>query len=325
MMETRMDGLSYWLRQRGDLVPPTYDTALAWMKEQGGSSTLLHKVADGKTWQGAIDPATPVYSLAAVKAVRATLRDISNVTMVPVVNPRGIREGEAQFHAAIAQQEGILVVDLEPYPGFWDTSPTSLIPTYCAELRRDAPDAYLVLQGDPRRFEDTVGLSLAEVAPAFDAFANQHYVGDTTTQWTDVEAEIDRFYRIKEAALLHNPFLDFYATLWGLGNTNLAVRFGHAIAPECYGFNVFALAAYQMMSKWQLNAFRDAGFNFKQRTEAPPVVIPRPEEAALLGEMHRWASRDIIGATMRRDSVEARMRALDLVIPTYGPGELEAA
>lgn len=327
-MANPLDGLSYWLRQGGDLrslARPADQQLIDFVREHAGTTTLTHKVMDGLTWQGQIDPETAFRNLDECSAL-ASYWTKAGGRFVPVVVPRGLRR-EAQAHAEVARFFGTLVLDLEPYDGFWDKAPTEQAPVYLRELRRDAPDAYLVLQADPRRFWDTGGFTIPEVAPYVNTFMNQHYVGWTEVGWRGALAEAERFWSIQRTARKANADLEMYATLWGYGDLSEAVAFGRLIAGDCYGFNVFALGAYRTMTLQQLHSIRDARFTFKQREAKPPLPSPpdHSPEAARLAEMHKWALRDEIGARIRREYVEAELVRLGSDIPRWDTDDLTEA
>ena len=309
-MVNPLDGLSYWLRQTGDLANPRpLIEHMAYMREHGGSGTLTKKVADGLRWQATVAPGDPCADGPTTQALADDFK-ARGFAFVPVVNVRGVR-GEAQFHAEIARRFGTLVIDLEPYEGHWDQADTSLAPVYLRELRAGAPDAYLALQADPRRFWDTAGFTIPVTAPHVNAYINQHYVGWTEQGWTNVPAEVDRFGRIKASALESNPRLEFYVTSWGFG-VDRAVPFTKQIQAGIYGANVFAYAGPQrVMTDAELHAFRDAAFQFQKRK---PVVDPAV--ARYLSEMWQWAVRDEVAARTRRAYVEAEMVRLGVPIPT---------
>lgn len=255
-----MDGrMGLWLRQMSDTGEGNLDAILDTMRDYGGFNLLCPKVADGMTWQGQINPATPIRSVDDILVMKATC-EARGVALCPVVVPRG-RDiaGEAALHGMIARNLGCLMTDIEPYPGFWDQSPTARIPEYTRALRQAAGDAYLINQPDPREqaVKDT---RVIETAADFDAMCAQHYVGWESVGWTNVDIEVERFHR------LNTEGLDMYVTLYGTERIDLAGAFWERVHDDAGGFHCFALGS---MNADQLRAF--GGLS------RPMPVEPQPE------------------------------------------------
>lgn len=325
MTTNKLDGLSLWLRQGGD-IKLTSGRLIDYCKNNAGTGTLTHKLMDGLTWQGTFDNGESPVSMVGAKNVAKAWEEAGG-QFIPVVVPRGLK-GEAQAHGQLARQFGYLLVDLEPYDGFWDKAPYNQIEWYTRELRQEAPDAYLVLQADPRLapWEQIDGY---EQCKYFDALCNQHYVGWTSVGWTSWSQEVARFREIQAEAVKANPSIEMYATLYNADALIPALNFGQAIANECYGFNIFALAsASYMATPDRLEPFKRMNFQFKKRVGKPepepkPSVDWRAVSLANFRHLHQWAVRDAIAAAMRQEAVEREMTELGFEIPVWSPDQLK--
>lgn len=218
-----------WLRQLSDVGEADFDAVITTLQQYvGGKIVLYPKVMDGTTWQGQIDPKTPIKSLADVQAL-LSLCVSRGIGCVPVVVPRGV-SGEAVAHAQIAIVAGCGCFDIEQGPGFWDSSPLAGIPAYWQALRQAAPTAYLINQPDPRNLSSTF---VQQCAPLVDAISGQHYVG-WQTYGVDVLKEFDRFDAI--AALGR----DLLPILWGVGDWRVVDGFWRGVAGQCLGVSAFS-------------------------------------------------------------------------------------
>ncbi len=250
-----------WNRQFGDTAERTLTGILTTMRDYGHYDLLVQKVADGTTWQGWIDPATPLRSSQDVIVMQQSC-EAWGTTMVPCVVPRGrdIR-AEALMHAEIAERASALVVDLEPYEEFWDGSDFSRIPEYWVMLRDAAPTAYLVNQPDPRPWAIDAARTV-ETAPFYNAIAAQHYVGWSAAQWTSVQREVQAFRDFFPLGK------DMYATLYGVDRIDLAAEFWRAVQPAAMGAHAFRMGA--------MNADQLRFFGGLPRSVAPPPPPPPP-------------------------------------------------
>lgn len=264
----------YWLRQLGDCAEPDIAAILATIQDYGGGDLLVMKVMEGSTWQGAIDPKTPVQSISDVLAIKQQCAD-AGAAFCPVALPRGIDPaGEARAHAAIASACRALIVDLQPYAGFWDgigpggSSTRSQIPAYCAALRAAAPDAYLVIQPDPSPAGlDGIAFSVIAGAGSFNGFAGQHYVGDTESGRLNVDEEVRRF------ELLAATGLEPYVALFGSGDTVLPAQFWQRVRDRARGFHVVRLG---VMDAKHLQAFAALPLASPATPLAPPAMPAPP-------------------------------------------------
>lgn len=221
----------YWLRQLSDCAEASFGELCDTLVEYGGSSPALYaKVADGNTWQGDIDPKTPLWSFDGLAALWTLCKD-KGVAFAPVVVPRG-DQGESFFHGAIAAQCSCLIVDIEAGMGFYPATRTPEIPGYWAQLRVNAPNAFLVSQPDPRNLESVY---TADSIAYIDAFSAQHYVGWTDVGWTDVVREVKSFDTIRQ---YQKPS---YPILYGVGNADIVSTFWRAIRDYSLGFSLFRL------------------------------------------------------------------------------------
>ncbi len=257
-----------WLRQLADTGERSFPGVLATM-QQFGFDLLAAKVMDGGTWQGTIDPLTPIHGLPDIAGLQ-TLCQQHGVTFLPVVVPRGVHPyDEANAHAAVAETCGSVMVDLEPFAGLWDGSSFDQIPGYCAQLRTAAPDAYLIIEPDARPYAWNA-VNLPALVPSFDGCAAQQYVGWTSggVNWTDVATEVQRYQAL--AAL----GWEMGVTLWGLDTTALAVQFWQALLagqPQPAGFVTFSFGA---MNRAELTTFG--------ALPVPRPVPPQPTDADVL-------------------------------------------
>lgn len=231
-----------WLRQVSDTGEGTIAGIIATMQAYvGGPLVLYLKVCDGTTWQGDIDAKTPIHSLADVQAV-ARQCVAAGIGFCPVIVPRGGAKEAAQ-HAAIAGALGVACFDLEAGAGFWDQSSTAGIPAYCQAIRQQAPNAYLIVQPDPRNLS---AVHVPDGIAGWDCIAAQHYIGWTDVGWTDVVAEVARFDAI------HVLGFDCIPTLYGVGNAGMVATFWRAVADQSLAVQAFAFGS---MSGPQLRAF----------------------------------------------------------------------
>jgi len=119
-----------WQWEFSQQAEQTLADAAATAKNLAGATILLVKLMDGTDWMSLFDPQG--YSSLAQFQADAAAAQANGVTVIPWVVPHG--QDPAGEAAAHAQLGSVLMVDLEPYRGFW-TGPASGIPTYLQALR----------------------------------------------------------------------------------------------------------------------------------------------------------------------------------------------
>lgn len=307
----------YWLRQFGDTGEAlaaharavnegraydwreALDAILQNMQQIGGGNVLCLKVADGLRWQGSIDVLnrdgrfvrlTPIIDVDSLREVRDHCW-ARGVAFMPVVVPRGVA-GEAEFHGQIGIACGALMTDLEPYAGFWDQSPLSLIPVYCEALRAvaSAELVYLVNQPDPRRF-GLIDARVQETAKFFDAVCGQHYVGWESVAWIHVDRELQALRDLLKW------FSAAHVTLYGIERVDLALAFWAKARELVGGAHVFAFGP---MNAAQLQAFATA-----LKPSVEPLPLPGHEPFP-----PPFPPPPLPPTDDERDALEARLRDL---------------
>lgn len=322
-----------WLRQSGDTAERTPEAIRQTVIDYGYGG-IAPKVADGMRYQALNDPtgATPYNGLDAIEAAR-DFYAAAGLVFVPVVVPRYWQPGQTneptyapptpeaqgEFHGAIARLCGCLVTDTEPYtPGFWGYA-QELIPRYAAALRRNAGDAYLINQPDPRYYGRTDG-KVQETAQYYDAIMAQHYVGWAGANWLSVATEL---LVLDQIAALGR---DLYVTLYGVERVDLARQFGEQAANTraVLGYNVFAMGP---MNADQLRTLSGIDLSVApepipftqpqpepepQPQPEPPAPAPAPAVAGLpLDEARQWLDDDVISAETRRSLRAARLNEIE--------------
>ena len=266
----------YWLRQFSDTAEGTLDRILDTLTQIGGGDCLCLKVADGTTWQGVIDPSTPVRMVEDIVALKG-LCEARGVSFLPVVVPRGRNvAAEAAMHGEIARAAGCLMTDIEPYDQFFDGGDGRFDPVdytnilaYAGALRVAAGDAYLINQPDPRGWAARDG-RVEETAQFYDGIAAQHYVGWASVGWVGVQEEVSRF----EQMARHGR--DMYVTLYGVERTDLAAAFWEQVRGRCLGDNVFALGPMNATQLRHFAALPKAGGSVPQ-PQPDPKPGPQPD------------------------------------------------
>jgi hypothetical protein len=195
--------LGLMVRMQADIPEKTVAAAAA-LCARGGFRAWCPKCADGDALEGTFDERgeLAVVELADVDRLVAAFRAHA-IAVEPWVVYRGIAPAdEATLHAEIAARTGVLLVDFEwRYAGFADHGTWDDFVSYCRRLRQGAGNAKLVLCPDPRQ-ERRGDFPLAEVAPFFDAVADQCY-------WTDfgtsARAELAQDLGMNHAGLAQCP------------------------------------------------------------------------------------------------------------------------
>lgn len=107
----------------------TWTDALHTAQALAGAGVLLVKAMDGQQWMSDFDNApAAIYGPKALRGLQQ-VGAAQGCSVVPWVVPHG--RDDAAMHAALGE---VLIVDLEPYPGFW-TDSAGGVPLYLAGLR----------------------------------------------------------------------------------------------------------------------------------------------------------------------------------------------
>lgn len=219
----------YWLRQLSDCAEADFSQVLTTLAMFGGTNPGLYpKCMDGVTWQGEVDAKTPLQSVTDVFMLWQECFS-AGVAMAPVVVPRG-DPGESDAHGALAARIGSIIIDAEAGTGFYDRSPISTLPSYVAQVRQAAPDAYIVWQPDPRNAESVL---TSQVVGFIDCLASQHYVGWDSAGWSDVVSEVGRFDALRAYGVECAP------TLYGEENHAEESVFWRAVRSYSIGVQFF--------------------------------------------------------------------------------------
>ncbi|MBI4496323.1 MAG: hypothetical protein HY689_00255 [Chloroflexi bacterium] len=175
-----------------------------------GATGMLVKALDGDAWMYAIEhrdhPGQEGDALSSVDDARrqAEACHAAGLYYGVWVNPLGRDvEAEARLAGELARAPEIdaLVLDVEPYQGHWGAwRPEGLAREYLERVRALAPDAYLVLQPDPRP-ERLAEIRPEEWAPSCNAVSGQHYWG---AFGTGVHAELVRGGELERVVGLTN-------------------------------------------------------------------------------------------------------------------------
>ncbi len=118
-----------WLWMFSAQAERTWVDALRTAQSLAGAGVLLVKAMDGQRWMSDFDNApAAIYGPKALRGLQQ-IGAAQGCNVVPWVVPHG--RDDAPAHAALG---AALVVDLEPYPGFWTDSADG-VPAYLAALR----------------------------------------------------------------------------------------------------------------------------------------------------------------------------------------------
>lgn len=123
---------------------PGRPTEIARRVRSYGFDALAVKAFDGTSWMGRFDSSPwAIHDLTTLVA-RATECRGEGVRLVPWCVPQGTldRQAEVALAAEVASEFGELIIDAEPYRGFWESSWESFA-DYLAWLRQAAPDAII--------------------------------------------------------------------------------------------------------------------------------------------------------------------------------------
>lgn len=313
-----------WLRQPNDTMEGSYSGIIATMKQYMNGDVFCPKVADGRWWQiNSDDHAIGSYDQ--LKELRDYCYSV-DVAICPVVVPRGEDAvGEAAFHASIADVCGCLMVDIEPYPGFWDKSPYQKIDAYCDTLRTKT-EAYLVVQPDPRHYgwNDT---RMPTNVTKFDGLCPQDYVGADWAQWHNVMAQIANV----KARIAQYPQIDHYTTLYGTQSVGEALLFWNSVRDLVQGAHVFALGEIgpREFEAWKAAIRPVVAPNPLPGKEVPvpprPVPPPNPD-IEFLAEAHQWLADDLATEQARWERAlavaEMRSNRIKAITPAMTQGSL---
>ncbi|HZQ35763.1 MAG TPA: hypothetical protein VFD32_07510 [Dehalococcoidia bacterium] len=279
-----------WLWMFSAQAERTWADALRTAQTLAGAGVLLVKAMDGRRWMSDFDNApAAIYGPKALRGLQQ-LGAAQGCSVVPWVVAHG--RDDAPAHAALGQT---LVVDLEPYPGFW-TDATDGVPLYLAALRAGGVREIYV-SVDPR-------------PPALAALAVAGWAAQTTAilpqcYWTDfgLAAEIC-LGQIAACARLDVPVVP---VLPGDGAAGYAGFWPAARALGCNG-----------VCGWRLGSMDAAALSaFAALDVAPPpdpCAALRDQIAALTGE------RDQLAATLDR----VRAALTPVPSPVIGRGELRS-
>ncbi|HEY7293768.1 MAG TPA: hypothetical protein VH916_01960, partial [Dehalococcoidia bacterium] len=161
-----------WLWMFSAQAERTWADALRTAQTLAGAGVLLVKAMDGQLWMSEFDNApAAMYGLKALRGLQQ-MGAAQGCTVVPWVVPHG--RTDAAAHATLGE---LLVVDLEPYPGFWTDSADG-VPEYLAALRTGGVrELYVSVDARPQALA-TLGVA--------------SWAGETAgilpqTYWTDFE------------------------------------------------------------------------------------------------------------------------------------------
>lgn len=181
----------------------TLDAVLNTASKYGYTGVLI-KALDGEIWMGDIELSPD--ALMSLEQVELQVQQAHTKGLLyccwtnPLYSPPGILESD--LTGQIAKRVDALFLDVEPYSQFWGANRESGLATrFMQQVRSNAPDAYIVLQPDPRsdRFAE---IRIQEWLPYIDAISGQHYFNDFQVPYT---VEIDRIKAIE--ALYGKPVI----------------------------------------------------------------------------------------------------------------------
>ena len=172
-----MPALAYhralWIHQMDQLGEKTIEEAAATALQYAGADTLLLKVFDQSDYMSTYDTAPDAVSSIQKFHALQQRAESAGVTLLPWVVPGN--HTQAQVHGILAPSP--VIVDLEPYKGFWQDTPNSIV-TYLSGLRAaDVEEVYVSI--DPRSAAETA-LDLGSWAHLVDGLLPQLY-------WTDFQ------------------------------------------------------------------------------------------------------------------------------------------
>jgi hypothetical protein len=282
-----------WMWEFSQQAEKSLPEACATARNLAGADVLLVKVLDGADWMRLYDPAG--YASLSQFQADAAAAAAGGVTVIPWVVPHGVDPaGEAAAHAALGP---VLMVDLEPYPGFW-TGPIANLPVYLAALRAGGV-AELHISIDPRQSAiDALG-GVHAFADAADGLHPQCY-------WTDFQQPaltvVPLIRALSTAALV-------YPVLPGNGAAqDLADVWTGAQAAGCEGVSCWRLGS---MTAQQL-----AGFANLRVPDAPP---PGPSMDERIAELDAKLATISTGLQRLNDVLAKRFQLLRAALDPDNP------
>ena len=229
-----------WMWEFSQQAEKTYADAAKSARNLAGATVLVAKAMDGLNWIGSWDPGNINYA-AEWKSIAASAA-ADGVTLVPWVVPHGQDPaGEAAAHGALGPA---LMIDLEPYPGFW-TGPNAYIPLYLQTLRAVGVTE-LHVSIDPRATA-IAAIGGAAVLDGVDGLHPQVY-------WTDFQQPA-----LDVIPMMAQPLLTWLA--------------GGNLPPWLVQARIFLIPLITMVAAW-------AGHYLLTRDPNPPLPSPLAGESA---------------------------------------------
>jgi hypothetical protein len=208
-------------------------------------------------------------------------------------------QAQADITAELALATDGVFLDVEPYPEFWGPwRPVGLATQFMQRVRQAAPEAWIVLQPDPRKAR------LAEIRPDewmahCDAIAGQHY-------WSDFQVSSrDELTRAKE--LVEHYQKPAYPTL--PGNAPLGT-FPLDMLTEFAGFVVWRLGSTPAQTLTALGGVQAASPGTGIGPQCEPFIVALAHVCDSLGdELEAEANRPNVRAQEIR-RILGEMRAI---------------
>lgn len=147
--------------------------------EQYGFTGLLVKALDGTSWMSQFDSHPDALgSVSEVRSQADVVHD-ANLNYFTWTNPlQKDYLAQATLTARISEACDGVFLDVEPYAQFWGaTAPVGRAREFMETLRGVSPDAFVVLQPDPRPAR-LAEIRVEEWLPYCDALSGQHYWSD---------------------------------------------------------------------------------------------------------------------------------------------------
>jgi hypothetical protein len=215
----------------------------------GGVTEVRPKAAQWLTWSGRFDAggAADITGLQELRRVREVLGS-RGLEVVPWVVPMGLDVvAEAELHAAIGRECGVLDLDVEPYAEFWPAiaqGDYSAVQPYFARLRQLVGDGVRIDLDFPARDSAWEWGRMVEVvrraAPYVDRLLLQSYFG--SDQAADAERRV-RFVAGAEKTIEHIADVGHLGEMLGyLAGRSVWVWHAPAMTSAAYG----ALKAYRV-------------------------------------------------------------------------------
>jgi hypothetical protein len=264
-------------------------------RDLAGADILLVKAMDGGDWMNLYDP-TGYGSLAQIQVDAQTAAALG-VTLVPWVVPHGVNPvDEAAFHAELGSR---LMVDVEPYQGFW-TGPASNLPVYLQALReRGVSELHISI--DPRGPALTALGGLSSFAQLVDGIHPQVY-------WTSFEAPALSVVPMIRALGGAAPV---YPALPGNGTAaDLAAVWDLAQAAGCTGLSAWRLGT---MGEDQLGAIKALAM------PAQPSPEPAPDLAQRVTDLEATVQTLLVALSRLNDVLVKRFDAVRAALDPANP------